>query len=301
MRSIILFIRLSRPLFLLGAILLYSLGGGIVQFIGESLDWGLFLLGMFWAIILQLTAHYFNEYYNSPADQSNPNRTLFTGGSGAVGNGKLDRQVPLYAGLTGLASLASISILIFSQPGIEPVVYLVMLLSLLGAIFYSMPPVSLESSGFGELTTSILVAFMLPAFSFTLQAGEIHRYLPMSAFPLVIVHIAMMIAFEFPDYATDARFNKKTMLTRMGWRTGMNIHNLLIIGSFVLLLVMWLLGLPRIIVLHGFIALPLGILQIWQFFRIRQGSKPNWSMLGLNALATFGTMCYFMTLAYWIN
>jgi len=301
MRSILLFIRLSRPLFLLGAIVLYSLGVGIVQYLDEPINWGIFILGMVWAVILQLSAHYFNEYYNALADQTNPNRTPFTGGSGAVGDSKLDRQVPLIAGLTCLALLTSVSVLIISRQNIEPVVYLIMLLSFLGAILYSLPPVSLESSGFGELTTSILVAFMLPAFGYTLQTGEIHRYLAMSTFPLVTIHIAMMIAFEFPDYGTDIKFNKRTILTRMGWQNGMNFHNMMIVISFVLLLIMWLLGLPRTIVLHGFIALPLGVIQIWQIVRIRQGYPPNWTIFGLNALATFGAMCYFLTLAYWTN
>jgi 1,4-dihydroxy-2-naphthoate octaprenyltransferase len=60
--------------------------------------------------------------------------------------------------------------------------------------------------------------------------GEIQRFIPMTAFPLTLIHLAMMITFEFPDYATDIKFNKQTMLTRMGWQNGMNFQNFLVIS-----------------------------------------------------------------------
>ena len=67
-RAIRLFIKLSRPLFLLGAGLVYALGVGIAHFLGSEIDWGLYLLGQAWVTTLQLATHYFNEYFDSPAD-----------------------------------------------------------------------------------------------------------------------------------------------------------------------------------------------------------------------------------------
>ena len=45
MRTLRLFVQLSRPLFLLGAALLYALGAGIARYLGAELDWGAYLLG----------------------------------------------------------------------------------------------------------------------------------------------------------------------------------------------------------------------------------------------------------------
>jgi 1,4-dihydroxy-2-naphthoate octaprenyltransferase len=301
MKSLLLFIRLSRPLFLLGAVLLYSLGAGISFFLGLDILWGIFLLGLLWAMLLQLSAHYLNEYFNATEDQDNPNRTPFSGGSGAVGPGKLSRQVALLAGLTCLAFLASLTVVLIAQVGLDPLAIFIMLLAFLGSFFYSIPPVSLERSGYGELTTSILVAFLLPAFSFVLQTGELHRFVAMSTFPLVILHLAMMMAFELPDYASDVKYNKRTLLVRLGWRNGMNFHNLLIISAYLLLLIEMFLGLPKFVVVHAFISLPIAVLQIWQVIRIERGSKPNWSAVTLNALASFGAMAYFMIFAYYTH
>ena len=43
MRSIRLFFILSRPLFLVGGVLVYALGAGIARYLGTPIDWGLYV------------------------------------------------------------------------------------------------------------------------------------------------------------------------------------------------------------------------------------------------------------------
>jgi 4-hydroxybenzoate polyprenyltransferase len=112
MRTLWLFIQLSRPHFLLGGILFYALGAGIARYLGQPIDWGLYFLGQAWGTFLQLGAHYLNEYFDSPADLNNPNRTIFTGGSGALGPGKLPRATALWAGIACLTGVGSLTILL---------------------------------------------------------------------------------------------------------------------------------------------------------------------------------------------
>ena len=298
MDSLRLFLRLTRPLFLLGAALLYALGVGIARYLGSDINWGMYILGQAWVTALQLSTHYLNEYYNAPADADNPNRTPFSGGSGALGEGRLPRRVALFAGLACLAVVASLSVLIVqSQP--SPAAYLIMALAFLGAFFYSAPPVSLESSGYGELTTSILVAYLVPAFAFILQTGELHRLVAVTAFSLTLLHLAMLMAFELPDYATDMKHNKRTLMVRMGWQNGMLLHNVLILLAYVVLGLAAMFGLPPFIVLPAFLSLPLGLLQIWQIRRIASGYKPNWTAVTLNALVVFAATAYLITFAFW--
>jgi 1,4-dihydroxy-2-naphthoate octaprenyltransferase len=300
-RSVRLFIQLSRPFFLLGAILQYALGVGIARYLGATIDWSVYLLGQAWVTTLQLSAHYLNEYFDAPADANNPNRTFFSGGSGAIGPGKLTRNTALIAGLTTLTLTASLTVTMLQAVDLTPVIVFVMLLSFLGALFYSVPPVKLAYTGYGELTTSILVANMVPIFAFLLQVGQPHRLLVMSTFPLTALHLAMMLAFEFPDYATDLKYEKQTLLVRLGWRTGMTLHNLLILTSFVLLGLATLFGLPTFIALPAFLPLPLGLLQIWQMRRIAAGAKPNWSTLAFTAVVLFGSMAYLLAFDFWIR
>jgi 1,4-dihydroxy-2-naphthoate octaprenyltransferase len=300
-RLIRLFIRLSRPLFLIGAALLYALGAGIANYLGFAIDWRLYILGQAWVTSMQLTAHYLNEYFDAPVDASNPNRTPFSGGSGALEEGKLPREIALWAAVASMAATTSFTVLIMQNRGISPGMLFLMLLIFLGAFFYSIPPVSLMSSGYGELTTSILVANLVPALAYIIQAEGLHRLVAMSTFPLTPLHIAMMLSFELPDYAIDYKYDKLTLMVRLGWEQGMALHNLLILGAYLILGLSMIFGLPTSVALPAFFALPLGLFQVWYMWRIAGGMKPNWMVLTLSAVLTFGFTAYLLTFSFWTN
>ena len=115
-----LFIRLSRPLFVLGAALVYALGVGIARYLGVQIDWGLYFLGQGFVTFLQLSGHYLNEYFDAPQDVSNPNRTPFSGGSGAIGPGRLSRNTALVAAATALTVAASLAVILLQVAPVTP-------------------------------------------------------------------------------------------------------------------------------------------------------------------------------------
>jgi 1,4-dihydroxy-2-naphthoate polyprenyltransferase len=300
-RSLLSFIRLTRPLFLLGVAIVYALGAGIARYLGVQIDWSTYLLGQAWVTLLQLSTQYFNEYHNSPADQVNPNRTWLTGGSGALGPGKLPRRVALMAALVCLAFLASFTVLMISKVNPAPGAYIIMGLAFLGAFFYSNPPLSLEASGYGELTTSVMVGFLVPAFAFILQYGDLHRLVAMCAFPLVAAQMAMLLAFDLPDYSNDMKFEKRTLMIRLGWQNGMLLHNALILVVYLLILVAHALGFPNFATIAGFLSLPVGLFQIWQMRSIASGGRVNWNALTIGGVAFFAALSYLLTFAFWTH
>jgi 1,4-dihydroxy-2-naphthoate octaprenyltransferase len=295
------FIRLSRPLFLLGVAVLYALGTGIAHYMGATIDWQSYLLGQAWVTLLQLSAQYLDEYFNTTANQANPNRTFLTGGSGALGEGKLSRRVALMAALTCLAVLSSVTVIVISILSPPPEAYLIMGLAFLGAFFYSVPPVKLDSSGYGELVATILAAYLAPAFAFLLQTGELHRLVAMTAFPLAAAQLSMLLAFELPDYATDLKFQKRTLMIRLGWQNGMALHNILVLSAFLLIVVARIFGYPKFAMLAGLLPLPLGLFQIWQIRNIASGARPNWKILTIGSAALFVSMAYLLGFAFWTN
>jgi len=298
-RVIRLFIKLSRPLFLLGAVLVYALGVGIAHFLGSEIDWGIYFLGQAWITTLQLATHYFNEYFDSPADKANINRTPFSGGSGALGDDGLPREVAFWAGIASITGATSFTVMILRANGLNPALLILMGIIFLGAFFYSVPPVRLVESGYGELTTSILVASLVPAFAFMLQTGELHRIVAMSTFPLIALHFAMMLIFELPDYANDMKFEKFTLMVRVGWEKGILFHNILILVAYILIALAMLFGYPSAVGVPTLLTLPLGLFQIWYVNRISLGAKPNWNLLGLLAILVFGVTTYLMTFSFW--
>jgi 1,4-dihydroxy-2-naphthoate octaprenyltransferase len=143
------------------------------------------------------------------------------------------------------------------------------------------------------------VASLVPAFAFILQTGELHRLVAMATIPLTFLHMAMMLCFEFPDYAADIKYNKLTLLVRLGWERGMALHNILILLTFLILGLAAVFGLPLAIVLPAYLPLPIGLLQIWQMRRIAAGVKPNWTTLTLTAVVLFASEVYLLAFAFW--
>lgn len=298
LRNLWLFVRLSRPLFLLGGVLLYGLGAAILDYLGRPIDLTTFLLGQFAITSIQLMTHYLNEYIDSESDIENPNRTPLSGGSGVLGAEGLPRNVALFGAAFALAITATIIIIFITTANMPVIAWIILALIFLGAFLYSLPPVSLSTSGYGEVTTSVLVAGLLPAFAFILQTGEFHRLLVMTSTPLIALHFAMMIAFELPDYATDTKFDKRTLMVRIGWASAMRMHDIAIIFAIGAVGVAFSLGFPWRVALGSTIALPLALAQLWQFSRIRRGFPPKWRTITYTALALFVLTAYLQLVGY---
>ncbi len=299
MQTIKLFIRLSRPIFLLGGILFFALGAGIAHYLGAAMDWNLYFLGQAWVTLMQLSIHYLNEYFDTTADADNPNRTLFSGGSGAIGEGKLPRPIALWSSLACLTVIASLTVILLVRLGFDPLVFTILVLGFFGGFFYSVPPVRLASSGYGELITSFLVANLIPSLAFVLQTGELHRLVAMATFPLTFQHISMMLAFELPDYGTDIRHLKRTLMVRVGWESGVMLHNILLLAAYVILAVSVFFKMPFSIAFPVFLTLPLAVFQVWQMNRIASGERPNWTLLGFVAVMIVGLSTYLMAFTFW--
>jgi len=297
-RNLWLFVRLSRPLFLLGGVLLYGLGAAILDYLGRPIDLTTYLLGQVAITSIQLMTHFLNEYIDSESDIENPNRTPLSCGSGVLGAEGLPRNVALFGAAFALAITATIVIIFITTANIPVIAWIILALIFLGAFLYSLPPISLSTSGYGEITTSVLVAGLLPAFAFSLQTGEIHRLLVMTSTPLIALHFAMMITFELPDYATDTKFDKRTLMVRMGWASAMRLHDIAIVFAIGAVAVAFSLGFPWRVALGSTISLPLALAQIWQFSRIRRGFPPNWRTITYTALALFVLTAYLQLVGY---
>jgi 1,4-dihydroxy-2-naphthoate octaprenyltransferase len=293
-----LFIRLSRPFFLLGGFLLYGLGASMVTYLGKPVSAGQYVLGQALVTFTQLMAHYLNEYYDAPADEEGQSRTPFTGGSGALGEGGLPRRTALYAAAACVLVCGTLASIALANGTLPTVAWAILGIGFLASFFYSSPPLHLVTSGFGEFSTSVVVAGLVPAFAFSIQTGDLHRLLIMSTTPLIALHFAMMIAFEFVDYASDVRKEKRTLTVRLGWETAMNVHNFAILFAVLSFVVAFLSGLPRRVAFGSLIGLPLAVAQIWQMDRIRRGFAPRWRLLSITALGLFGMTAYLELIGY---
>jgi 1,4-dihydroxy-2-naphthoate octaprenyltransferase len=299
-RKIAAFLRLSRPVFLLGGFLLYALGALIARYEGFRLAWPVYLIGQLFVTSLQLMTQYLNEYWDAETDRRNPARTPFSGGSGVLPEGGLSRETAFTAALVCLAVNTAAAITLVVQYPTGPAVWALMLLAFLGAFFYSTPPVALAGTGYGELTTSIVVAGLVPAFAHLLLTGRPSLLVLLATAPLVVFHYAMLLAFEFPDFLPDEAAGKKTVLVRLGRRLGSRLHNVLILLGLFLAGGATLVGLPVRVAISLAITAPLALWQIIMMRRLQYGEPVSFSLLTFGAVALFSLTAYLMAFSFWV-
>jgi 1,4-dihydroxy-2-naphthoate octaprenyltransferase len=227
------FVRLTRPLFLFGGVVLNVLGLAVAASHGYTLDAGRAVLGQVLITSIQLLAHYSNEYFDFEVDRLiGARRTWFSGGSGVLAAGELDRTVARRA----MIVCAVIALLALGLAATQaPIMLLIGSISLAGAYVYSAPPLALMGSGWGELSTALLTGLFVPMTGYVLQTGRSDAALLPLCLPFVPVYMAMIIVFQFPDREADAAVGKRTLTVRLGLRRAAQLHNLLIALSLIAL------------------------------------------------------------------
>jgi 1,4-dihydroxy-2-naphthoate octaprenyltransferase len=208
------FVRLSRPHFLIGGFLLFAVGATAA----EDIRVERYLVAQLMVTAVQITAHYVNEHADVAADRLVVNRTLFSGGSGVLGAGLLSRSVALRAATASsvVALGAAVAVATYSPPAA-----IIGFAALVVSWAYSMPPLRLVGSGWGELTATLVVAGAVPLVGSLAQGGAPGAALWWSIGVLLPVHMAMVLSFELPDLETDAAAGKRVLAVRLGRpRTG---------------------------------------------------------------------------------
>ena len=267
---------------------MYALGAALASFQGNTINWMAYVLGQLAVTSIHAMTHYLNDYHDLETDRLNKQRTFFSGGSGILPAGLLPQQVALYAGLALLAlgfMFAGILVVLLS---ISLFALLVFLGMAAGAVFYSSPPLRLASTGWGEVTTALVVAFLVTALAYAIQAGTLSLLALTATLPLVALAWAMVVAFEFPDIEADRLAGKRTVLVRLGARATANLHTGVTLVAFVLLIPSAAMGMPGLsIALFPLAAIPaLGTTALIQRYVRGAAVRPIWVTLG--GVSTFG-------------
>ncbi|MCJ7584546.1 MAG: prenyltransferase [Anaerolineales bacterium] len=285
--------RFSQPLRLILASLTYILGTGIARYLGVHLEGSAFWLGFVWILLIQVAAYLLAEYFHSPneplGEADTPSKRLRL------------RTLLLQVSAAALTLVAASTVVMLRLRIITPSSG-----SFLGLIFlllmtYSVPPIRLVYTGFGELALAILIADFIPGLAFLLQADEFHRLLPLVAFPLTLLAVANFLALDFLSFASDQKYGRRTLLIRLTWPRAVPLHHALLLAAYVLFVAAPFFGFPWRLLWPVFLTLPLAAYQIFMLRNIALGVKPLWTILSINASAIFGLTAYLLTLSFWIR
>ncbi|MBT8217547.1 MAG: prenyltransferase [Acidimicrobiia bacterium] len=234
MKKAVSFLRLTRAEFLLGGIALFWLGTRA----GGDISIGRYLLGQGLVTSIQLVAQYANEYFDLDADTAHDNRTWFSGGSGVLAAGRLG---PIVAKRAAQVAAAMAVLIAVAALAIDWRLTAIGAIALVGSWWYSAPPVRLVASGFGELTTAIVVGGLVPLTG-AVAAGDIQaRLLTSFVAPTCLVTFALLMAVHAPDADSDARVGKRTLTVRLGLARSAQLHRAVSIAAIasIFLLAAW--------------------------------------------------------------
>ena len=218
------FIKLSRPHFLIGGVLMFALGAASAR----QFEPIAYALGQVMVTAAQVTAHYINEYADVEPDRAVTRRTLFSGGSGVLVGGQLRPAVALRAArLASVVAVGTAGALVFVNVNAG----LLGLAALAVSWSYSMPPLRLLGSGFGELAASAVVTGIVPLIGAFSQGGTVTGALMWAIAIVFLLHLAMMLAFELPDLETDAMAGKRVLAVRVGLARTRVLITLLVLAA----------------------------------------------------------------------
>jgi 1,4-dihydroxy-2-naphthoate octaprenyltransferase len=275
------------------AVLTYVLGAGIARYLGISHNLAVFWLGLGGVALAQISMGLLAEAHRSveqPSDNDEHRAERVN-----------LRNTALNISFGALGALALIAILLSREGALSPVAMLFLGLSLVLVLAYAVPPLRLVDAGYGEFLLAVHIAMIAPALGFVLQHGEYHRLVAIVSFPLTLLALAYFLILDFPSFAADEKFDRRTLLRSMGWQRAVPLHHILVLAAYFLLASALLFGLAWGLVWPAFLTLPFALLQIYWLRNISQGARPIWSLLTVNALAVFGLTAYLLTFAFWLR
>lgn len=288
---------LSRTLLtsIIAAILFFFLGSGIARFLGNQIQMDVLFIGMGGVIFTVASGFFLRSYF----DFVDPEIRKNTNSEGL----NLEKQKNVYL-LFGLATLTGASILAYliALGRSIPNSAFIFMAILFGYVFiFAIPPFRLGSRGYGEFILCVLLVDIIPAFAFLLQTDVLHQLIPLITFPLTGFYFAMLISTSLHGYFSDMISGRKAMIIVIGWKLGMDIHNWLIIGAFVLVAVNSILGLPWSLTWPMLLPAPIFFFTFYEITRIKSGAKPRWNLLSLSSYSGIGILVYLLIFTLWFR
>ena len=283
-----------KPFRLISLITTFILGAGLVQYLRSTQNWSQWITGILFMIFSSLSL----ELMRLLKRLANP--TQWSNGI-KFKEVKLTRMVILAL----IAAFLTISVSIFMSWRISGVLWqglvlLVILLLIDGALYYLCEWLS-ALKPYQLLFEAFFYVILPPAFAYFLQSDEIHIFLTLVVICLVPAYLALRLLIQIQHLGDDLKRDDQTIVTKIGWDWAMILHNALILLTFVLFALIVFFGFPWFILWPIFLALPIGLVEVWLMERVRRGSKPLWLVMKVAAASILFIPVYLLSFAFWIR
>ena len=204
-------IQAARPLAHVNIVVPLLLGHAAAWHVTGQFHWAWFLAALAWGVCDHLFVIFANDFADHEADSGH--RTLLSGGSGVIHEGKLTaQQVARAAAAAAIALMSYSCALTFLGRTWSPFYALAALLLMW---LYSFAPVRLSYRGGGEWLQGVGVGIGLPSIAYYFQTKTVLAP-GWVIWPAALLGVCSNVLTALPDVADDRRANKRTWPVRNG-------------------------------------------------------------------------------------
>jgi 1,4-dihydroxy-2-naphthoate octaprenyltransferase len=262
--------RMSRPAQLLAIILVYLFGSIVAWAHNASPNRIAFVYGLLVVLLVSASIHIANEYADYETDALSQ-RTLYSGGSGALQDLDLHPRVALISAWTALLLGVILALLGLLLGLLTPAALMVLFAGAFLGWMYSLRPLKLAWRGWGELDNAFLGGVALPFYAYLVQSAELDPWEILIFIPFCMLVFINLLATTWADRRADQAVGKFTLATR--WkRTRLRLVYLAVAtGAFVYLAAFNLLLYPQVVFIASFLVVPV---VIWGFVTYTRQNSP---------------------------
>lgn len=286
-------LNLLRPVQLLLALLAYWLGVGLARYLGATIMPEPQIFGALLVVLLLASSNLLSEYFRPF------NEPLIVGEIREERELLRSRLMVLTIGLLAVATL--LIYLLQRSSYLETDSTIILALFSLLALANAIPPVRLANRGLGELSSAIQIGSLVPTLAFLFQYGSLQRLLTIFSVPLFLLTLSYFLAQDFPSYADDLKYERRTFLMALTWERAIPLHNLLILCAYLFLAASPFMGVPVALVWPAMLTLPLAGYQVFILRGLADGAKPIWPVFVATSTAILALTSYLIALSLWLR
>jgi len=250
-----------------------------------------FVLVLIAVLLLQISAHLINDYYDYLRG-IDTNNSL--GPGGLIQQGLIKPVRVLVVGLIALGLGALLGVLVAVSGGWFVIVF--GLMGVLAAYFYSGISKGLSSLALGEFVSFFIFGPLITIGAYMVQTGHLDRIVYIYSISLGLLATAVIHLNNMRDIESDAPAGKLTLASLIGIRLSRTLYVILVVGAYAPIVA---LGLPRhaphalLIVLW---TLPILVIAITTVLRTTSPASLHTAMLETLKLETLFTILLIVAL-----
>lgn len=277
MQHLKLFFRMARPNQILLIALVFS--WGILMALARGLAWSSLstLLGLGAAILISVSIHFVNEYADYETDKLTK-RTPYSGGSGALQDSGLDKNLALKGAILAMILGFAIAFFAFLMGHLTWQVLAILGLAAFFGWEYSLEPLKLAWRGWGEIDNALLGAWLLPICGYTVIHHRVDTFIMAAAAPFAMLAFLNLLATHWADREADRAVGKLTLVTKLSIPQLRILYLLTMVGAYTW--VYWHSQYPPLVKLSSFIVVPLSV---WGFVSFTKQHNPAPSVFAMVA------------------